>query len=62
MANSKDVAVAGVATGIGWGTCKDARAKRFRVFGCVRKPVDADRVTMDLIGEPINVKKPGVNL
>ena len=44
MANSKDVVVTGVSTGIGWGTTKVLVAKGFRVFGSVRKPADADRL------------------
>ena len=38
MANSKDVVVTGVSTGIGWGTTKVLVSKGFRVFGsAVRK-------------------------
>jgi NAD(P)-dependent dehydrogenase (short-subunit alcohol dehydrogenase family) len=44
MANSKDVVVTGVSTGIGWGTTKVLISKRFRVFGSVRKQLDADRL------------------
>jgi NAD(P)-dependent dehydrogenase (short-subunit alcohol dehydrogenase family) len=46
MANSKskDVVVTGVSTGIGWGTTKVLISKGFRVFGSVRKPVDAERL------------------
>jgi NAD(P)-dependent dehydrogenase (short-subunit alcohol dehydrogenase family) len=44
MANSKDVVVTGVSTGIGWGTTKVLVAKGFRVFGSVRKQADADRL------------------
>jgi ribosomal protein S24E len=33
MANSKDVVVTGVSTGIGWGTTKVLISKGFRVFG-----------------------------
>jgi NAD(P)-dependent dehydrogenase (short-subunit alcohol dehydrogenase family) len=44
MANSKDVVVTGVSTGIGWGTTKVLISKGFRVFGSVRKQVDADRL------------------
>jgi NAD(P)-dependent dehydrogenase (short-subunit alcohol dehydrogenase family) len=43
MANSKDVVVTGVSTGIGWGTTKVLVSKGFRVFGSVRKQADADR-------------------
>ena len=44
MANTKDVVVTGVSTGIGWGTTKVLVSKGFRVFGSVRKPADADRL------------------
>src|SRR6266481_9946251 len=44
MANSKDVVVTGVSTGIGWGTTKALVSKGFRVFGFVRKQADADRL------------------
>src|ERR1700681_4557180 len=44
MANSKDVVVTGVSTGIGWGTTKVLVLKGFRVFGSVRKQADADRL------------------
>jgi NAD(P)-dependent dehydrogenase (short-subunit alcohol dehydrogenase family) len=44
MANSKDVVVTGVSTGIGWGTTKVLVSKGFRVFGSVRKQADADRL------------------
>jgi hypothetical protein len=44
MANSKDVVVTGVSTGIGWGTTQVLVSKGFRVFGSVRKQVDADRL------------------
>ena len=44
MANSKDVVVTGVSTGIGWGTTKVLLSKGFRVFGSVRKQGDADRL------------------
>src|ERR1700690_3853613 len=44
MANSKDVVVTGVSTGIGWGTTKVHVSKGFRVFGSVRKQGDADRL------------------
>jgi len=43
MANSKDVVVTGISTGIGWGTTKVLVSKGFRVFGSVRKQADADR-------------------
>src|ERR1700681_1930650 len=44
MANSKDIVVTGVSTGIGWGTTKVLVSKGFRVFGSVRKQADADRL------------------
>jgi NAD(P)-dependent dehydrogenase (short-subunit alcohol dehydrogenase family) len=44
MANSKDVVVTGVSTGIGWGSAKVLVSKGFRVFGSVRQPADADRL------------------
>jgi NAD(P)-dependent dehydrogenase (short-subunit alcohol dehydrogenase family) len=44
MADSKDVVVTGVSTGIGWGTTKVLITKGFRVFGSVRKQADADRL------------------
>jgi NAD(P)-dependent dehydrogenase (short-subunit alcohol dehydrogenase family) len=44
MANSKDVVVTGVSTGIGWGTTKVLVSRGFRVFGSVRKQADADRL------------------
>src|ERR1700735_4784920 len=44
MADSKDVVVTGVSTGIGWGTTKVLVSKEFRVFGSVRKQADADRL------------------
>src|SRR6202789_1010452 len=44
MANSKDVVVTGVSTGIGWGTTNVLVSKGFRVFGSVRKQADAERL------------------
>ena len=44
MADSKDVVVTGVSTGIGWGTTKVLVSKGFRVFGSVRKEADACRL------------------
>ena len=44
IANSKDVVVIGVSSGIGWGTTKVLVSKGFRVFGSVRKQADADRL------------------
>src|ERR1700678_4266727 len=42
MADSKDVVVNGVSTGIGRGTTKVLISKGFRVFGSVRKQADAE--------------------
>src|SRR5271170_5660346 len=42
MADSKDVVVTGVSTGIGRGTTKVLISKGFRVFGSVRKQDDAE--------------------
>jgi len=42
MANSKDVVVTGVSTGIGRGATKVLVSKGFRVFGSVRKQADAE--------------------
>jgi NAD(P)-dependent dehydrogenase (short-subunit alcohol dehydrogenase family) len=47
VANSKDVVVTGVSTGIGWATTKVLVSKGFRVFGSVRKQADADRLQTD---------------
>jgi NAD(P)-dependent dehydrogenase (short-subunit alcohol dehydrogenase family) len=47
MANSKDVVVTGVSTGIGWATAKVLISKGFRVFGSVRKQTDADRLQIE---------------
>src|ERR1700731_2280447 len=44
MANSKDVVVTGVSTGIGHATTKVLVSNGFRVFGSVRKQADADRL------------------
>ena len=40
----KSVVVTGSSTGIGWGAAKILVKKGFRVFGSVRKQVDADRL------------------
>ena len=48
MANSKDVVVTGVSTGIGWGTTKVLVSKGFRVFGSVRNQADADRLQREV--------------
>ena len=43
----KSVVVTGVSTGIGWGVTKALIAKGFRVFGSVRKQLDADRLRQE---------------
>jgi NAD(P)-dependent dehydrogenase (short-subunit alcohol dehydrogenase family) len=43
----KSVVVTGVSTGIGWGCAKVLVASGFQVFGSVRKPVDADRLSKE---------------
>jgi NAD(P)-dependent dehydrogenase (short-subunit alcohol dehydrogenase family) len=50
LANSKDVVVTGVSTGIGWGTTKVLVSKGFRVFGSVRKEADANRLQAEFGG------------
>jgi NAD(P)-dependent dehydrogenase (short-subunit alcohol dehydrogenase family) len=40
----QSVVVTGVSTGIGWGITKVLLARRYRVFGSVRKESDADRL------------------
>ena len=44
----KSVVVTGVSTGIGWGCAKVLIAQGFRVFGSVRKPADAERLSAEL--------------
>src|SRR5271154_3491130 len=44
MANTENIVVTGVSSGIGWGTTKVLISKGFRVFGSVRKQADADRL------------------
>ncbi len=41
----QSVVVTGVSTGIGWGTLKVLNSKGIHVFGSVRKPEDAERLT-----------------
>ena len=43
----KSVVVTGASTGIGWGCAKVLIGKGFRVFGSVRKPADADRLSRE---------------
>jgi len=40
----QSVVITGASTGIGWATAKLLLGRGFRVFGSVRKPVDADRL------------------
>jgi NAD(P)-dependent dehydrogenase (short-subunit alcohol dehydrogenase family) len=44
----KSVVVTGASTGIGWGCAKVLTASGFRVFGSVRREVDAERLARDL--------------
>jgi NAD(P)-dependent dehydrogenase (short-subunit alcohol dehydrogenase family) len=44
----ESVVVTGVSTGIGRATAQELLARGFRVFGSVRKQVDADRLTAEL--------------
>ena len=59
MANSKDVVVTGVSTGIGWGTTKVLVSKGFRVFGSVRKLADADRLQREFCSAPLRTERLG---
>jgi len=43
----KSVVVTGVSTGIGWGVTKVLIARGVRVFGSVRKPADAERLSKE---------------
>src|SRR5689334_16046638 len=43
----QSVVVTGVSTGIGWGTTKVLIQHGFRVFGSVRKPQDAERLSKE---------------
>lgn len=43
----QSVVVTGVSTGIGWGITKVLVRRGFRVFGSVRKPQDADRLSTE---------------
>ena len=47
MANRDSVVVTGASTGIGWGCVKVLTAAGFHVFGSVRKPADAERLTKE---------------
>jgi NAD(P)-dependent dehydrogenase (short-subunit alcohol dehydrogenase family) len=44
----KSVVVTGVSSGVGWGVAKVLIAHGFRVFGSVRKQLDADRLAAQL--------------
>src|SRR5580692_3605819 len=41
----RSVVVTGASTGIGWATARLLIDRGFRVFGSVRKPADADRLS-----------------
>src|ERR1700741_4464760 len=43
----KSIVVTGASTGIGWGCVKVLTCKGFHVFGSVRKPADADRLSKE---------------
>jgi len=53
MSGEQSVVVTGVSTGIGFGTCKVLLSKGFRVFGSVRRKVDADRLQIEF-GDAFN--------
>src|SRR5438105_1189772 len=44
----KAVVVTGVSSGIGWGTAKVLAQNGIHVFGSVRKPEDAERLSAEL--------------
>jgi NAD(P)-dependent dehydrogenase (short-subunit alcohol dehydrogenase family) len=46
----QSVVVTGTSTGIGWGAAKLLLDRGFRVFGSVRKQVDADRLQKEFGG------------
>lgn len=43
----KSIVVTGASTGIGWGCVKVLTGKGFHVYGSVRKPADADRLSKE---------------
>jgi NAD(P)-dependent dehydrogenase (short-subunit alcohol dehydrogenase family) len=43
----QSVVITGASTGIGWATAKPLLDRGFRVFGSVRKPADADRLSSE---------------
>ncbi|HEY2872758.1 MAG TPA: SDR family NAD(P)-dependent oxidoreductase [Reyranella sp.] len=47
MTKRNSVVVTGASTGIGWGCVKILTAAGFHVFGSVRKPADAERLTSE---------------
>ena len=47
MADRGSVVVTGASTGIGWGCTKVLTAAGFHVFGSVRKPADAERLSKE---------------
>ncbi|MFI5030231.1 MAG: SDR family NAD(P)-dependent oxidoreductase [Reyranellales bacterium] len=47
MTKRNSVVVTGASTGIGWGCVKILTAAGFHVFGSVRKPADAERLTQE---------------
>ncbi|HKB48794.1 MAG TPA: SDR family NAD(P)-dependent oxidoreductase, partial [Ktedonobacterales bacterium] len=44
----RSVVVTGTSSGIGWGTAKVLVGKGIHVFGSVRKPEDAERLSKEL--------------
>lgn len=51
MSEKQSVVITGASTGIGWATAKVLLEKGFRVFGTVRKQVDADRLQTEFGGD-----------
>lgn len=47
MSAKQSVVITGASTGIGWATAKVLLGKGFRVFGTVRKPGDAERLSAE---------------
>jgi NAD(P)-dependent dehydrogenase (short-subunit alcohol dehydrogenase family) len=43
----QSVVITGTSSGIGWGTAKVLLDRGFRVFGSVRRPEDADRLSQE---------------
>jgi NAD(P)-dependent dehydrogenase (short-subunit alcohol dehydrogenase family) len=50
MPQLRSVVITGTSTGIGWGAAKILLVKGFRVFGSVRKPADAQRLSAEFGG------------